>query len=1377
MYFERGFWEPYEKSLLYRLAESIAEGDGREIVTFLGAHLEGTLGNSHRSDELRTALRKHGLPPLDLNGDQRVPDGIERLQARFCSALEPYLICSGVLSRPEPKQLVERMLADGGARLLFVTGDAGSGKSGVLLESAGLLAKQNVPYLPIRLDTHYPDRAVRAYSRERLDLPASPGICLRSLAGGRRAVLIIDQLDAVRWTSANSDVGWERCKEIIDEALGFSNITVVVAGRTVDLEDDQRIKHWKKGKEVGQPIEVEPFQVGRMPEDVVASVLGQYGVAYASLLPREKDLLSNAQSLQLWWRLAEDNKVGTFSSRAALLGSYWGHYRDKAVDEFAGVTFDGLNGLLDQLVEFMDTQGRLDAPNALLERDRAATAALCGLGILDRTNGTTRFAHQSHLDYLTIERVFQRSLQGEVSAIEWLRGHDQSLFRRDQVRFLLQLLRDQAPRLYSEFLQNIFCAEGIRFHIQHLSLTTLAQADPPNDSEHTLIKFLLDDELWRLHVLELVLAGKAAWLERLRADGTIPSMLSSDDETKRNEALFLCYRSAESAPHWFERVLAPHWDSGDPEWVELIGSRLAINAERDTPTVFQWRLAHARSGADHHGIHSIGQLASKDQCSAISYLGAIAEGLVSNVEKGAAGDEQLRVHVDTDLSKELLDACEQHPRHAWDSLQPVHAHAIATEEALTEAGYYAQDSARQIVSILHRCLHVSGAALLQGDGASFLAELRALGQKPPGHARRLAVDVLATTTEELVDDAVSCFLSVECPLDIDASPESMTQSDGLSRQDPAIGALRTLAHACSDGALRRIEVEVLGFHADYERRSVEWQLDLIREGKWRGHPNHYGLPQYALLLVLPEDRLSSRSARVLRMWRGKFGELSMYRHARSIEALPAGSPIPRGKAKFISDDVWVQIVKGEWSGRDNKWREPKDGRYIEYSPSNFAWDLEGAGKLNPPRYVRLGFRLPKDANECYYTALLRVAGVVARPDEMDASWTAARAEDTEALIAHIVDRESTEIAKGICRVVGERSGEPWSEGIFRLLRKYALDHPHPGGSAWPDSSENQDEGRSLEVTALNSVRGSAIKAASQLLWAHPDLLDWAKELAERVVEDPHPAVRAASFDLVLAIGKHDLDLSLSLMVRAYDGADDAVISVLRGPRLILHLWRREAELTPVFERALASADEKTVELAAYWTTVGNTLEGLYTGMASQAADSPTAVRVGVVRALVDVATQWGEHRAGCLDRLAGFLEDEDEEVLRAVDSVFRRDGFLESEEAPAFAEAFIRSGAFGRDPSSFLHRLREFEGSLLRYANAIEESVVQLSGPLATETQSLGSRHGMAGRVIPTVLLRLYQQSEGLENADLKSRCLDKWDALLKARVGSGEAVLQKIDS
>ncbi len=915
-----------------------------------------------------------------------------------------------------------------------------------------------------------------------------------------------------------------------------------------------------------------------------------------------------------------------------------------------------------------------------------------------------------------------------------------------------------------------------------------------------------------MHVLDRVLAGHGPWLERLTDDGTIPAMLASGDETQVRQALFLCERSAVAAPEWLERILSSHWNSGDPQWAERIGPVLAFEAEHDTSIVFQCRLARARAGADQPEIYNANKLAKKDQVRAIAYLAATAEGLITNVERSAAGDERRRVEVDSERFKSLLHACETNPRLAWDSLLPVHARAVAVEEAIREdnfspAAYSAQDSARQIISLLQDFLTTSGAARLRNEGVSFFAELTLLSQWPaPAHARKLAMGVLATTPASLAESVVDCFLAMERPLDIDTSPESMTRTDVLSRQDPAISAIRTLGSAWSAAACQRIETEVLKFHADYERASVEWQLGLIRDSQWTGtHPNQYGLPQYALLLALPEDRLSDKGARSLRMWRGKFGALSQYRDTGPVEAFSVVSPIPFGKAMFVSDDVWAQIVNGQWTGRQSEFRAAKDGNRIDLSPSSFAYSLEEASKLNPLRYVRLGLRFPTGAKECYYSALLRAASVSAPPREASGSWTAAPVEVVEALFEHIGNKENPEIAKGISRVVGERSGEPWSETTLELLRGYALRHPNPDRNSWPDPSENQGHIASLEMIVLNSVRCSAIHTASQLLWAHPDLLDWGKELAEEVIKDAHPAVRAASFDIAYAIGKHDLDFALSLMVHAYEGTDEAILSVQHGPHLLRYLWRREAALVPVFKRALASSAESTVELAAYWTAVGNTLEGLYRGLSRaldilpqskgvigylltlldlllrklqwRRAHASPSHRIGVVRALVDIAHHDDEHRAECLDRLAGFLEDEEEKVLDAADDIFRRDGFLDTDEAPGFAERFARSGAFRRDPNSLLHKLSEFEGSLLPYADAIEASVGQLSGPLADATNSLTHRLGMAGRDTATILLRLYQQSEGAADAALKSRCLDQWDALLRARVGIGQDVLRKIDS
>ncbi len=1384
IYFDRGYWGTSEVKRLYRLAESICDGDGETVSTFLGAHLEGSLGNTQYSDSLRSILQEAGHSPLNISSNPTVVGSVERLQESFRIALSPHLINSQILLRPEPEQLISRVLADGGSRLIFLIGDAGCGKSGVLLDALSLLQKNHAPCLPIRLDTHYPEGSVRSYYKEQLNLPASPSTCLQSLAAGRRATLIIDQLDAIRWTAANSERAWQLCLEIIEEALLIPSITVVVVGRSVDFADDVRIRHWKSGHEKAQKVEIEQFVIGRLPNEAIATVASQYGISYDALLPVEKGLLSNAQNLQLWWRLAEDGRVGRFSSRADLLRSFWSHYRHKA-SAAPGVAVSDVNGLLLELVRYMDMHGRLDAPDILVDKHRRAADALRSLGIIEKGSSSYRFVHQSYLDYLTIEDVFTRVVSGDLTPIEWLRSHDQSLLRRDQVRFLLQLLRGPKHEIYLSFLQDIFLGDNVRFHIQHLALTTLANAIPPTDREYIIVKDLWAEREWSQHVIQRVVEGHAPWLDLFSDDKTIPNLLISDDEAVQRNTLVLCKRSAVAAPEWFERILYPHWNSSDSAWVARINQTLSLEPESDTTTVFGWRLECLRKWANDHDLYTSNQLAKVNEIRAIQHMAAAVEGLISSVERAASSSGARRVELASRQFENLTKACVVHARLAWDTLLPVYKSAIEHYVKLrtnldSHATYDCLYSLGQLIAFSHDLLKTTGDVLLSNEGKTFLTEVSALARATSSaHSRRLSVHILASTPAHLADDAVSCFLGIECPLNIETTSELMAGRDNLTPQDPAIYTLSKLSAACSGEALKTIERLVLEFHAPYELESINWQLEQILSGTWTGiYPNHYGLPQYALLLALPQSRLSENALRILHTWVRKFGDLSRYRSTGTAKALPLASPIPSGRSRYVSDLTWLAIVNNDWSERKHVWRETNHDYYIEASPYLFALSLEEAGRLNPGRYIRLGLQFPPDADECYFTSLLRIAAVTEPPKDLTADWAAASVEDIESLIEHISDKNNAQIAQGICQTVRERSEEPWGKKMLDLLHGYALTHPDPAECSSSDTISVQGNISSLDVITLNSVRCLAVSAAAQMLWSYPDLLTWANSLAEEVIRDSHPAVRAASFELAYAIARHDINASCSLLIRAYTRSSDGILGFHYSQHLLRYLWRRETELVPVFQQAITSPDEKGSQTASYWIAVGFITENLYVHLVDTAANGTTAARIGVVTALVDLAHHQDEFRARCLEKLCDFLNDEDEKVLKAVDRIFYQENILSADEIHDFAIHFVNSEAFRRDPCQFLGQLCEFEGSLLPFAEVIEAAVSQLSAPtMSMSTQSLANRHGMASRDISTILLRLYQQSETDNDADLRSRCLNQWDSLLRTGAGTGQDVLDKLDS
>lgn len=82
---------------------------------------------------------------------------------------------------------------------------------------------------------------------EKLGFPASISYCLNAFSKEDNTVLILDQLDALRWTAKNSKSSLATCLELIREIQNLNSerenkISIIFVCRTYDLENDNGIK-------------------------------------------------------------------------------------------------------------------------------------------------------------------------------------------------------------------------------------------------------------------------------------------------------------------------------------------------------------------------------------------------------------------------------------------------------------------------------------------------------------------------------------------------------------------------------------------------------------------------------------------------------------------------------------------------------------------------------------------------------------------------------------------------------------------------------------------------------------------------------------------------------------------------------------------------------------------------------------------------------------------------------------------------------------------------------------------------------------------------------------------------------------------------------
>ena len=207
--------------------------------------------------------------------------------------------------------------------VVIVGGKPGQGKSGVLYDLVEILETDGVPYLPIRLDRNEPRHTSQQFGAD-LGLPESPVQCLKALADDR-CVLLLDQLDAIRWTSRHSLNALEVCKALVREVRSLRElgrqVSVVLACRTYDLQNDPEIKNWllAEKRQKDSPVEIGVAPLTAETVKVVAQKTSQH---QTTLSARQIQILQLPQHLAMWVRIVHAQHF-EFQNRIQLMREFW----------------------------------------------------------------------------------------------------------------------------------------------------------------------------------------------------------------------------------------------------------------------------------------------------------------------------------------------------------------------------------------------------------------------------------------------------------------------------------------------------------------------------------------------------------------------------------------------------------------------------------------------------------------------------------------------------------------------------------------------------------------------------------------------------------------------------------------------------------------------------------------------------------------------------------------------------------------------------------------------------------------------------------------------------------------------------------------------
>lgn len=1353
------------------MAQLAVEGNPDHVINALAdfAESESNLRRCLTAQDIWDELTRLDLPPRHLSADPRLAVCIKELNDEFAESIQPTLAAGTLIPRTEANALLSIIDEDYVAETVILHGAAGRGKSGVLYEFTQQLKMRGVPFLAIRLDRKSLRGSARQFGVD-LGLRESPVRCLHELAVGQRCVLILDQLDALRWTSAHAAEGLEVCKAMLREVFALrslgSQVTTVLCCRTFDLEHDPQIKAWLTPNEQ-HPIE--KVGVEDLPASAVESVVRELGLDYSRFSPRQKELLRTINNLAIWAEVAQsEDRSPDFGSHTQLLRVYWRN-RFQLLEK-AGISPADRTALLNRLVDYMEQTAIPSAPARLLEQHQTIATELQSLGVVRVSGRAVTFAHQTHLDFLIADRVLQNLTSERDAVLAWLGDRYQmSLIRREQLRQLLLLLIDEDPDRFVDTVRSIVESADVRFHMKQLALEVLGQI-VPNES---VLNFVMDmhaiDE-WREHIEGEVISGNPDYVRALTSRGILSNWLASTDESEQRLALWLLRRNCDKCEDIVVQQCSPLLERGG-DWPTQVEAVLGRNMTIESHDIFKLRVECARRGAT--PMHVAWQeLAEKKPNRAVHLFAAILEGDFRSTCEKSVRTRHYGRREDPSLAT-LTVAAKQSPKLACRLLSPLFANYV--RRAFAEVRNRVREGGVRNLSpfdenrtppSLSKVLNAGLSSLAESHPERFLKFAAKMERLPGRVARRMLVEGHAHLPREHADDSIRWLLE-------DLRRLSCGSRRKEPRWMPARRLIRSMSPHCSEGVFRELEATLLRYNDPDEIRRSKFNLRYLRHGIYE---NSVGAAQYHLLPALYPDRRSAETIGRIGVLRRKFEPLGQ---DFFITEGPRGgwvrSPLDSTRIDHMSDKAWLELItNGLIPAHDNE----RKARYlknsvIEVSVEQFSRDLQVAALRDPERFAKLALRIPDIAPPEYLSAIMFAVDRKGPPSEVPEdrrdAWMPASTDAVKALLERALNLDDTEQAKRFCWIVCNRDDITITDQIIDLLCHCCRHQDPPENELHVrcDVAASKCNVHDLEVNSINCVRGVAARAISRILYDEPDLLSRFRSTIEQLLDDPHPVVRVAAAEICLPVWNINKPLSVDWFSRAAS-PDLRVAASREGCRLYNYcLPKFHEQVGPIIERMVDSpiaevAEAGAGEVAARWA-----FHGLFGDVLPKCISGTDAQRKGVAEALMHLA-----HRAlyseNCLPLLIQLAADDNEEIRQQVNILFRYDDVLGVPGFHEFLQDYLKSKAFQDDPSHLIDALEDHKASL----SELSEIVLTVSHAFLTawsSTEKHSERHGWAAahHLVP-LTLRLYAQaaSEGTES--IRERCLDFWDEMLRHRITSG---------
>ena len=1071
-----------ESSLLTAIesrASTLVDGEAATVVDVLAEMASDEVHHELTAYDIWDRLESRGFRRRHWDKDPHVLSAVEEADQRYLSLLRAQAIDRTVIPRQEVQTVQDRLEESSGRPGVLIAGEAGIGKSGVMLRVIEELLEAGTQVLALRADRLEPTQLPDDLGKQ-IGLPGSPANVLAAVAQGSQCVLVIDQLDALSLASGRNTNLFDCVYEILAQAQAHPNMRILLACRKFDLDNDYHLRQLKEEDGVAEAVVVEPLS-HQIVHDVVAGI----GLDANALTFKQLDLLSVPLHLKLLSELETDIEIHrlNFETAQDLYERFW-EYKQLVMRERLGQPVQWTQ-VVYGLCDYMHERQTLSAPEVVVEEWNTDTKAMVSENVLVLENKRYSFFHEGFFDYAFARRF----AGGSQSLLGLLVSGEQRLFRRAQVRQILIYLRESEFDRYIGELEETLASPCVRFHIKQLIFALLADlSEPVREEWEVLASYTGRDFSDPVTRQAWVTVRRPSWFRLVDSLGLVQQWLDDSDEAFVDQTVLFLRVIQRELPDRVAELVEPYvakserwnnrllhlavwgdWSTGrrflelmlrliDEGILDDARGPIAVNSDFWS-LVHELQYTHQSWGCEVAG-HYFGRrrrlsLDARQPNPFDHYKGTIpdsqsAEGTLEELAKNVP--ESFVLEVMPFMQAVIEDCASQKPSGLL--LDPVWSNRIF------QSGY-------GIDHALLKAMEIALSELAIQQPEMYRSVIEPLLDSPFETVQYLLIRSLASNGLQFANEGVDQLCKSPERLEIGC----LSHSHWAARE-----LIESASPHRSDEKLKELETLLLGYYSGWEKSDSGRQ--------------QYGFAQFTLLGGIIADRRSNEVSTRLEELQQKFGEQEPAppMPMRVQEAQP---PIPRDVVQEMSDEDWLAAI----SRHDTDTQEfTQDGRFVG-GALELSRVLEDRVRHEPERFSELVLKFSTHANPFYFEAVLR--GICDANLDLDT-------------IVRVTERchriQERPLGRYICDPIARSAQGNVPPEALDLVAWYATEDSDPEQELWRIQASLGQEyyyrGNVLE-NGINTSRGRAAQAMARLIEvdgnriAHLQLLSISKSGTDR----------------------------------------------------------------------------------------------------------------------------------------------------------------------------------------------------------------------------------------------------------------------------------------